>query len=294
MMLVISFSASANEKLRRFRCHLSNPLPWRLLCPGVPCVSFSDRWSKLLPKHFKRRRIFPTGIICTAYSFGIWYSFNSHGLNAYWIYFVVSSLAFDSDWVGRIDPRSNREAPFCPWGGFPEALQSLLCYRQVLDKFLFSQPTSDSFIGYEGNNASPASHQSNPPSSADFVGIPGASAPSISNCWEFVVPTTRWICRAAVGFSVGSLDFVLQLRAEEGMDTVLQSLVLSLGTERTLRDLKDLKRSSIRCVYRKEYVRIYLAGASLPQSLVSCLIQGYATMTCCAFWCMAIPGEAQP
>ena len=27
----------------------------------------------------------------------------------------------------------------------------------------------------------------------------------------------------------GSLDFVLQLRAEEGMDTVLQSLVLLLG-----------------------------------------------------------------
>lgn len=63
-----------------------------------------------------------------------------------------------------------------------------------------------------------------------------------------MVPTTQ---------VVGSLDFVLQLRAEEGMDTVLQSLVLLLGTERTLRDLKDLKGSSIRCVYRKKYLRIY-------------------------------------
>lgn len=64
-----------------------------------------------------------------------------------------------------------------------------------------------------------------------------------------MVPTTQ---------VVGSLDFVLQLRAEEGMDTVLQSLVLLLGTERTLRDLKDLKTFIHQmCVYRKEYLRIY-------------------------------------
>lgn len=133
----------------------------------------------------------------------------------------------------------------------------MLCYRQVLDKFLFSQPTSDSFIGYEGNNDSPASHPSNPPSHVqmwEFLEPQPHPFLIAGNSW---FPTTRLICRAAVCFSVGSLDFVLQLRAEEGMDTVLQSLVLLLGTERTLRDLKDLKRSSIRCVYRKEYLRIY-------------------------------------
>lgn len=90
----------------------------------------------------------------------LWYPpSNSDQRDYYNLTFLVGeslfTFAFDSDWVGRIDPRSNLEAPFCPWGGFPEALQSLLCYRQVLDKFLFSQPTSDSFIGYEGNNGTP-------------------------------------------------------------------------------------------------------------------------------------------
>lgn len=173
---------SCNEKLHRFRCHLSNRLPWRLLYPVVPCLSFTDRQSRLLPKHFKRRRVFHRYDDMFCNNILIWYLVfvqftrfayilnefvvspapsNSDQQDYYNITFFVGkslfTVAFQSDCVGRIDPRSNLEAPFCPWGGFPEALQSLLCYRQVLDKFFFSQPTSDSFFGY--NNDTPVTSQ---------------------------------------------------------------------------------------------------------------------------------------
>ena len=221
----------------------------------------------------------------------LWYPpSNSDQQDYYNLTFLVReslfTLAFDSDWVGRIDPRSNLEAPFCPWGGFPEALQSLLCYCQVLDKFLFSQPTSDSFIGYEGNNASPASHQSNPPQQCRFCG----------NSWS-LSPIHFWLLgiRGSHNSSRGQFGLCTTAAGWRGHGHGAPELGL-VAWDRTDTPWFEGSQRFIHqmCVPEGIFENIYLAGASLPQSLVSCLIQGYATMTCCAFWCMAIPGEAQP
>ena len=217
---------------------------------------------------------------------------NSDQRDYYNLTFLVGdslfTFAFDSDWVESIDPRSNLEAPFCPWGGFPEALQSLLCYRQVLDKFLFSQPTSDSFIGYEGNNDTPVLLVTSQISlvTCRFCG----------NLWS-LSPIHFWLLGIR-GFpqlkswAVWTLYYSCGLKRAWTRCSRAWSCCLGQNGHRWFEGSQTFIHQL--CVPEGIFENIYLAGASLPQSLVSCLIQGYATMTCCAFWCMAIPGEAQP